>query len=63
MTSSLSAICLTCLGETKLTASICLKPARSELAQVFCFVIGRNYFLQSLPRITRAFDELYRFGH
>ena len=26
ITSSLSAICLTCFGETKLTASMCLKP-------------------------------------
>src|SRR6267154_1533730 len=30
ITSSLSAICLTCLGETKLTASICLKPASTN---------------------------------
>src|SRR5258707_6202570 len=30
MTSSLSAICLTCLGETKLTASICLNPASTN---------------------------------
>src|SRR5580700_11268804 len=30
ITSSLSAICFTCLGETKLTASICLNPARTS---------------------------------
>src|SRR6516164_5750988 len=30
ITSSLSAICLTCFGETKLTASICLNPARTS---------------------------------
>src|SRR5712664_3684825 len=30
MTSSLSAICLTCFGETKLTASMCLKPASTS---------------------------------
>src|SRR5713101_1001743 len=30
MTSSLSAICFTCFGETKLTASMCLNPARTS---------------------------------
>src|SRR5215469_5622521 len=30
ITSSLSAICLTCLGETKLTASMCRKPASTS---------------------------------
>src|SRR6266478_10235094 len=30
ITSSLSAICFTCLGETKLTASICLNPASTS---------------------------------
>src|SRR5260370_789570 len=30
ITSSLSAICFTCFGETKLTASMCLNPARTN---------------------------------
>src|SRR5215469_389997 len=30
ITSSLSAICLTCFGDTKLTASMCLNPARTS---------------------------------
>src|SRR5438093_9597232 len=30
ITSSLSAICFTCFGETKLTASMCLNPARTS---------------------------------
>ena len=61
MTSSLSAICLTCLGETKLTASMCLKPAASECFQIFSFVFGGDEIGQSLPGIARAFDQFHGF--
>src|SRR5260370_9925071 len=38
ITSSLSAICLTCFGETKLTASICLNPASINCLRYAAFV-------------------------
>src|SRR5260370_9640336 len=37
-TSSLSAICFTCLGETKLTASMCLNPASTNSFRYSAFV-------------------------
>src|ERR1700736_3843195 len=38
ITSSLSAICFTCFGETKLTASICLNPASNNSFRYSAFV-------------------------
>src|ERR1700736_1875145 len=37
-TSSLSAICFTCFGETKLTASMCLNPATTNSFRYSAFV-------------------------
>ena len=60
ITSSLSAICLTCFGETKLTASMCLKPARTSSFKIFRFVGSRNNFAEPLPRVARTFDRILR---
>src|ERR1700676_5268324 len=38
ITSSLSAICFTCFGETKLTASMCLNPATTNSFRYSAFV-------------------------
>ncbi len=53
-----SAICGTAVGETKLTASMWVKPAVDELAQIIGLYLGGNVHGQRLPGVARALDDL-----
>ena len=55
-TPSLSAICGTAFGETKLTASMCRKSCRDQRTQILHFALSRNLSRDTLPGIAGAFD-------